>query len=92
MPERHAGLPEEFYAAMQEGLTSTRIERADNSLVAVLNDVNFEFNFESADIATLWISVDERLIVTARVKALRSVDDLRAVLKAASSKSATTMP
>ena len=87
--ERHAGLPEEFYAAMQEGLTSTRIERADNSLVAVLNDVNFEFNFESADIATLWISVDERLIVTARVKALRSVDDLRAAVRKGDSPEST---
>ncbi len=58
--QRHAGLPDVFYAALREGLTSTRIERADDSLVAVLNDVNFEFNFDSADIATLWICLDPR--------------------------------
>ena len=87
--ERHAQLPEAFYGALQEGLTSTRIERADDSLVAVLNDVNFEFNFESADIATLWISVDERLVVTARTKPLRSVDDLRAAVREGDSPEST---
>lgn len=75
--QRHAALPEAFYAALSEGLTSTRLERSDDSLVAVLNDVNFEFNFESADIATLWICLDERLVITARTQPLRSVDALR---------------
>lgn len=77
---RHAALPETFYDALREGLTSTRLERADDALVAVLNDVNFEFDFESADIATLWICVNERLVVTARTRPLRSADALRAAV------------
>lgn len=83
--QRHAELPDNFYATLQEGLTSTRIERADDWLVAVLNDVNFEFNFESADIATLWIGVNDRVVVSARSKPLRSVDELRAAVRSGDS-------
>ncbi|MPT49414.1 MULTISPECIES: transporter [Delftia] len=87
--QRHAGLPDVFYAALREGLTSTRIERADDSLVAVLNDVNFEFNFDSADIATLWICLDERLVITARTQPLRSVDALRDAVRRGDSPAST---
>lgn len=87
--QRHAALPPVFYAALREGLTSTRIERADDSLVAVLNDVNFEFNFESADIATLWICLDDRLVVTARTQPLRTVDALRAAVREGDSPAST---
>ena len=87
--ERHAALPDTFFEALQEGLTSTRIERADDWLVAVLNDVNFEFNFESADLATLWIGVNDRLVVSARSKPLRSVDQLRAAVRSGDSPATT---
>ncbi len=87
--QRHAALPEVFYTTLREGLASTRIERSDDSLVAVLNDVNFEFNFESADIATLWICLDERLVVTARTQPLRSVDALRAGVRQGDSPAST---
>ncbi len=70
-------LPNEFYEALQGGLRSTRLERTDQSLVAVLNDLHFDFNFESSDISTLWLSVDRSLVVTARQHPLRSVDRLR---------------
>jgi zinc transporter len=79
---RHAGLSDAFYEALHEGLPSTRIERADDSLIAVINDVHFEFSFEPSDISTLWISVGPRLVVTARAKPLRSVDALRTAVKA----------
>ncbi|HWT18626.1 MAG TPA: CorA family divalent cation transporter, partial [Variovorax sp.] len=78
---RHAGLSDTFYEALHEGLPSTRIERADDSLIAVINDVHFEFSFEPSDISTLWISVGPRLVVTARTKPLRSVDALRTAVK-----------
>lgn len=87
--QRHAALPPVFYAALREGLTSTRIERADDSLVAVLNDVNFEFNFDSADIATLWICLDEHLVITARTQPLRTVDALRAAVREGDSPAST---
>jgi zinc transporter len=79
---RYAGLPESFYETLREGTHSTRIERADDTLVAVINDVQFDFAFEAADIATLCISVDRGLVVTARQSPLRSVDRLREAVKA----------
>jgi len=79
---RHAALPDTFYETLRDGLHSTRIERADDALVAVINDLHFEFGFEPSDISTLWINVGPRLVVTARTKPLRSVDALRTAVKA----------
>lgn len=79
---RHAELPELFFESLHEGLHSTRIERSDESLVAVINDVHFDFGFEPSDISTLWINVGPRLVVTARAQPLRSVDALRTAVKA----------
>nr|WP_279343626.1 transporter [Variovorax terrae] len=78
---RHAGLSETFFETLREGLHSTRIERAEASLIAVINDVHFDFSFEPSDISTLWISVDKHLVVTARQQPLRSIDQLRTAVK-----------
>ena len=78
---RHAGLTDTFFETLTDGLHSTRIERDEDALIAVINDVQFDFSFESSDIATLWISVDRRLVVTARQSPLRSVDRLRTAIK-----------
>lgn len=73
----HADLPEEFYETLHEGSRSTRIEHAENSLIAVVNDVLHDFAFEASDIATLWLSVTKNVMVSARRKPLQSVDRLR---------------
>ncbi len=75
--QQHTAIDEQFYEALSEGLTSTRIERLDNSLLAVMNDIDFDFNFESDDIHTLWIHASPTLVITARTHPLRSVDTLR---------------
>lgn len=77
----HAGLPDSFFEALNEAAPSTRIERQEDVLVAIVNDVHFDFSFEASDISTLWICVSRRLVVTARLRPLRSVDKLRAALK-----------
>lgn len=77
----HAGLAEGFFEMLADGLHSTRIERADEALVAVINDVHFDFSFEPSDISTLWIHVEQRLVITARRQPLRSVDRLREEVK-----------
>ncbi|QHI97143.1 magnesium transporter CorA [Xylophilus rhododendri] len=79
--QRHAGLPDAFFDALREDSHSTRIERDDDALVAVLNDVHFDFGFEPSDISTLWICVRPHLVVTARTRPLRSVDALRTALR-----------
>jgi zinc transporter len=87
---RHAGLPDVFFETLKDGLHSTRIERADDSLIAVINDVHFDFSFEPSDISTLWINAGPRLIVTARAQPLRSVDALRTAVKAGDAPRSTT--
>jgi zinc transporter len=70
-------LPEQFYETLHEGSHSTRIEFADGSLVAVANDVLFDFAFDASHISTLYLSVDKRALITARSKPLRAIDRLR---------------
>jgi len=77
----HAALSDEFFAVVDDGLHSTRIERTEQALIAVINDVHFDFSFEPSDISTLWINVTQRLVITARRQPLRSVDRLRAAVK-----------
>ena len=43
----------EFFEALHAGSRSTRIEDAHDTLVAVVNDVAFEFAFDPAEIASL---------------------------------------
>lgn len=74
-------LSEMFFDALVEGTRSSRIEFADNDLIAVVNDVLFDFSFDASHISTLWMSVDRRMLVSARTKPLRSVDRLRAAVK-----------
>ena len=76
----HGGLPEEFYETLHEGSRSTRIEHANGKLIAVVNDVVFDFSFDPSDIATLWASLDEHLVITARRQPLQSIDRLRSAV------------
>lgn len=75
------GLSEDFFASLRQGSHSTRIERQDDALLAVVNDVIYNFGVSSTDISTLWASVDRRVLVTARLRPLRSVDRLRAAVR-----------
>jgi zinc transporter len=78
-------LPDEFLEALHEGSRSTRIENADDRLVAVINDVLYDFSFGASDISTMWVSVDRHMVLTARRKPLRSIDRLRASVNKATS-------
>ena len=73
----HTPLPPEFFAALQQGSRSTRIEQVDDGLIAVINDVLHGFSFEPSEISTLWLYVTPRLVISARRKPLKSVDHLR---------------
>lgn len=80
--ERHAGLSPAFFDALRDELRSTRIERVEDALLAVVNDVRFDFSFTPADLSTLWIAIEDRLVVTARQSPLRSIDKLTRRVKA----------
>jgi zinc transporter len=73
----HAGLGENFYEALHQGSRSTRIELADDALVAVVNDVLHNFSFDNADISTLWVHVTPHSVISARRKPLESIERLR---------------
>ena len=74
-------LPESFYEATLDGSRSSRIERDEEALLAVMNDVVFDFDYDAGDVSTLWVCVQPRLVVTARRHPLRSVDRLRVAVK-----------
>jgi zinc transporter len=75
--EGHLPVVPEFFQALREGSRSTRIEDANDTLVAVVNDVAFEFSFDPSEIETLWVNVGPRMAISARVHPLRSIDRLR---------------
>lgn len=77
----HAGLGELLFEALHDGSRSTRIERDGDALFGVINDVTFDFGFDASDVATLWLSVSRRLVVSARFHPLRSIDRLRVAVK-----------
>ncbi len=73
----HTSLPHDFHQSLREGSRSTRITRLGERLMAVINDVTFDFSFDPENVATLWLSLEPGLVVSARVQPLRSVDRLR---------------
>ena len=74
-------LAPEYFEALHEGSRSTRIEDASDQLIAVVNDVAYEFSFDPSEIASLWMTVNARLAVSARTHPLRSIDRLRQAVK-----------
>ena len=73
----HAALADEFYETLHQGSRSTRIELADNALIAVVNDVLHGFSLDSAEISTLWVHVTPHVAISARRKPLASIERLR---------------
>lgn len=78
---RHLTLSPMFFDALHEGTRSTRIEYVDDSLIAVINDVLFDFSFDASETSTLYLSVSPNMLVSARSKPLRSIDHVRAAVK-----------
>jgi zinc transporter len=78
----HLTLPDSFYESLQESAVSTRLEQQDDSLVAMLLDLQFNAMPDSSSISSVSLYVGPRLLVSARLRPLRSVDRLRASIKA----------
>ena len=75
-------LPEQYFETMREGPGSTQVELADDDLIAVINDVTYDFSYDASQIATLCMCVQHDVVISARLHPLRSVDRLRAAAKA----------
>ena len=78
---QNLNLPEAFHESLHEGAGSTRLEQDGSSLVAVIHDVLFDFTFDAAGVSTVILCLEPRLLISARLKPLRSVDRLRASVK-----------
>lgn len=78
----HLTLPDAFYESLHGEADSTRVEQNEDSLVAVIHDVLFDFKFDASAIATTSLYIESRLLVSARLRPLRSIDQLRAAVRA----------
>jgi len=79
---QHLPLPEAFYESLHSEVGSTRLEPEADALVAVLHDVLFDFKFDASAVATASLYIAPRLLISARLRPLRSVDQLRAAVRA----------
>lgn len=77
----HLPVTPELFEAMREGTRSTRIEDVRDTLLAVVNDVAYEFAFEPSQIESLWVQVTPSLALTARLHPLRSIDRLHGAVR-----------
>lgn len=79
--KQHLSLEDEFFDSLHQGLSSTKIDQADQQLLAVMNDVRYDFNFDPSEISTLWLVADQHFMVTGRRTHLSSIDRLRRAVK-----------
>ncbi len=79
--EQNASLPQAFHDSLHETNPSTRVEQGEGALLAVLNDVLFDFDYDAAHVSTVSLSVQPRLLVSARAKPLRTSDRLREAVR-----------
>lgn len=78
---RHLTLPTAFLDSLQEGSGSTRVEQEGDSLVAIVNDVIFDSAFDASDVSRVSMCVQPRVMLSARLRPLRSIDLLRTAVK-----------
>ncbi len=79
---QHLQLSADFYDALHEGTGSTRLEIQGDALIAVLHDVLFNTTFDAANVATVTLHLDSHLVISARLRPLRAVDQLRVAVRA----------
>lgn len=77
----HTRLADEFYGTLHQGSRSTRIETADNTLIAVVNDVLHDFSFDASDMSTLWLTLAPELVISARRTPLQSIERLHQAVR-----------
>lgn len=75
-------LPDAFFDSLRSEVGSTRLEQDEGTLVAVVHDVLFDSTFDASSVGTTTLCITPRLLVSARLRPLRSVDQLRAAVRA----------
>ncbi|MES2606885.1 MAG: transporter [Pseudomonadota bacterium] len=75
-------LPPAFFSSLRSEETSTRLESDDDMLVAVIHDVLFESSYETSAVGSTCVCIGPQLLLSARLRPLRSVDKLREAVRA----------
>jgi zinc transporter len=78
---KELSLPEAFFELLRGEPGSTRVEAESGAVVAVLHDVLFGSAIDAAAVGTTVLCAMPRLLLSARLRPLRSLDELRAVVR-----------
>lgn len=79
--QRTLALPQAFHESLRSELGTTRLEFDAGYLVAVVHDVLFESSFDVSDVGTSTLALGPRLLVSVRLRPLRSIERLRAAVR-----------
>lgn len=74
---RVLALPDAFFDSLRLDVGSTRLEVASDFLIAVIHDVLFDSTFDASEVGTTSLCIGPRLLVSARLRPLRSMEQLR---------------
>jgi zinc transporter len=77
-------LPAALREVLHEHDDNRRIEGAEDGLLLVMSDFTFDAEADPSEVAPLWCFVNRHLLITARTRPLRSVDELRLELRSGS--------
>lgn len=70
-------LPEALRELWREHDDNRRVEMVDDGLLLVINDFSYDDASDPSEVAPLWCFAGPRLLITARLHALKSADELR---------------
>jgi zinc transporter len=78
-------LPQALREVLHDHDDNRRIEGADDDgLLVVMSDFTFDVDADPSEVGPLWCFLNRHLLITARQRALRSVDELRLQLRGGS--------
>jgi zinc transporter len=70
-------VPGALREVLQEHDGNRRVEAVGNGVLLVISDFTYEESSEPEEMAPLWCLADQRMLLTARLHAVKSSDDLR---------------
>jgi zinc transporter len=79
---RYLNLPDTFYECLRSDIDSTHLVQDGDSLVAHIHDVLLDFTFDASAVATTSLCIKPRVLVSARRRPFRSIDQLREAVQA----------
>lgn len=72
-----AFVPTALREVLQEHDENRRVEATDGGLLLVISDFTYEDESDPSEVAALWCYAGPRLLITARLHAIKSADELR---------------